>query len=130
MTRRATSEDGQGMVEFALVAPILILVVVALMQFGVYYGKQLELQSATRDAARKASISVDAQDPVASVREALIDQASLSNEDDLAITVTPQPPWDHGELVTVSAATPHSFGLPGGLSYDGLIRAEAEVRVE
>jgi Flp pilus assembly protein TadG len=118
------------MVEFALVIPILLLLILTLMQLGLFYGKQLDLQSATREGTRKASITINSDDSVATTQAAVLAATSLSDDDDVSVTVTPTGPWDHGETVTVTASTPWSFNVMGIAVYSGDIHAEAQTRTE
>lgn len=52
-TRR--SAEGQSLVEFALIAPLLFLVFFAIIQFGFLFGGQNGLVNGVRDTARYAS---------------------------------------------------------------------------
>lgn len=47
-------EKGQSVVEFALVVPILLLLVLGIMEFGRAYSANLTLQNAAREGARLA----------------------------------------------------------------------------
>lgn len=49
-------EDGQAMVEFALVLPILILIITGIIDFGWIFGNQLLANNACREAARYNAI--------------------------------------------------------------------------
>ena len=60
MSRRRNmirNERGQTMVEFALVVPILCLVLFGILQFGALYNDYVTLTDATRVGARKAATS-------------------------------------------------------------------------
>lgn len=50
------NENGQAMVEFALVFPILILLFAAILDFGWIYYNQLTANNASREAARYIAI--------------------------------------------------------------------------
>ncbi len=50
--RRATRRKGQGIVEFALVFPILIVTILAMVEFGMYLKDSLGLRYATLTASR------------------------------------------------------------------------------
>lgn len=50
--RRRPTEDGSSAVEFALVAPLLIMLVFGVISFGMIFGQQLALGNAAREAAR------------------------------------------------------------------------------
>lgn len=49
-------ERGQGLVEFALMLPLLLLFVFGIFEFGNVFKSQIELQNATREGARVAGI--------------------------------------------------------------------------
>ena len=51
----AMRERGQALVEFALVAPILVLIFAALVQLGLIYERQIGIENAIRDAGRRAA---------------------------------------------------------------------------
>ncbi len=48
-------EDGAAAVEFALVLPVLVLLVFGIMEFGMTFRDTLTIASATRTGARTAS---------------------------------------------------------------------------
>ena len=55
--RRHASIDGQrgqAMLEFALVAPIMVLILVGLVQLALIFQRQIGIENAIRDAARRA----------------------------------------------------------------------------
>ena len=49
-------DNGQSFVEFALVLPILILLVLGIIQFGIVFYGQVTITSAAREGARMSSI--------------------------------------------------------------------------
>ena len=49
---RAAARRGQGLVEFALALPILLLLLLGLLEFGIAFDHHLTLQYATREGAR------------------------------------------------------------------------------
>ena len=68
MVRRARTpggtqhEAGQALVEFALVAPILVLLLMAIFQFAFVFQSQIGLTNAVREAARRASTATAADE--------------------------------------------------------------------
>lgn len=48
-------EDGAALVEFAIVIPVLLLIIVGLAEFGLGFKDMLSVSSATREGARVAS---------------------------------------------------------------------------
>ncbi len=53
---RLKSEKGQATVEFALVLPILLLLLCGIIDFGWVFGNQLLAENASREAARYTAI--------------------------------------------------------------------------
>jgi Flp pilus assembly protein TadG len=53
----AKNEKGQAMVEFALILPLLILLLCGIIDFGWIFGNQLILNNAGRDTARYMAIN-------------------------------------------------------------------------
>jgi len=59
LKRIAKNEKGQAMVEFALILPLLILLLCGIIDFGWIFGNQLILNNAGRDTARTMAINYD-----------------------------------------------------------------------
>jgi Flp pilus assembly protein TadG len=53
--KRRHGSDGQALVEFALIAPLLFILLFGILQFGFTFGGQIVLSNAAREAARYAS---------------------------------------------------------------------------
>ncbi len=53
------SEKGQSLVEFALILPLLLLLVIGIIDFGRVFHAYITIDHAGREAARKASIETD-----------------------------------------------------------------------
>ena len=52
---RGRHDDGQAMVEFALIAPLLFILLFGIVQLGVTFGGEVGLSNAAREVARYAS---------------------------------------------------------------------------
>ena len=59
LKRFLRSEKGQAMVEFALVLPLLLALLCAIIDFGWLYYNQITLNNAAREGARYAVIHYD-----------------------------------------------------------------------
>jgi Flp pilus assembly protein TadG len=55
--RLSPSERGAALVEFALVAPLLLLIVFGVIDFGIAFANYENVRSGTRDAARMAVVN-------------------------------------------------------------------------
>lgn len=58
MRRFMAEETGQNIVEFALLLPILMYILMGIMQFGLVFAAYLTINNAVREGARWGSISV------------------------------------------------------------------------
>jgi hypothetical protein len=123
-------EDAQAMVEFSMGALALFTILFALMTFGYTFGKRLDLQGANRAAARRAAVAWDDATAGSKAHQALADQLTLTRESDVSFSIDPPPPWAHGQQITVTSRTPHSFGILGVTAWSGTLKAKTRIRVE
>ena len=56
---RARSQGGQGLVEFAMVVPAFLLILLGMLEFGFAFNHDLTLESATREGARAGAAMAD-----------------------------------------------------------------------
>jgi len=89
---QAKSESGQALVEFALILPIVVLLLFGIVEFGRIFHSYLVVTSSAREGARKAAVTQN----IAAI-EAVIASASASLG---GVSVVPKP------LSTVTDATP------------------------
>lgn len=125
--RQEHREGGAAAVEFALVVPLLLLLVFGIVEFGRAYNAQVTLQHAVREGARYYAIHHDDEngDPIDETEQVTVDAATtldLKKED---VAVSPDP-CDPGEPGHVSAEYDFDylawdFGLPT-LSAEGVMR--------
>jgi Flp pilus assembly protein TadG len=122
------SEDGQALVEFALVLPLLALILFAIIQFGIAFNNYLALTDAVRAGAREAAVSRAAPDPAAEAEDAVRDAAANLNQGELSVTVTST--WVRGEDVRVLATYPFTLNVLGVAVASGQLESETTERVE
>lgn len=102
--RARDDERGAAAVEFALVLPILILILFGVIEFGGVYNAQLTVTGAAREAAREMTVSGDAAaaqqvardtaygiDPTAI--EVAIDPATCAEGSDVTVRVAYDRPF-------------------------------------
>ena len=71
--KRARGDRGAAAVEFALVVPLLFLLVFGMIDFGWAINRYTVLNNATREGVRLASLGADSSEITASVTESLED---------------------------------------------------------
>src|ERR671933_885188 len=104
-------QQGQTMTEFALVLPVLALVLFAVIQFGIVFNNYVTLTDATRAGARKAAVSRRATDPVGATVGAVRSSATDLKQGDLGVAVSST--WQPGADVSVTATYPYKISLLG-----------------
>lgn len=127
---RFRSNDGQAMVEFALAAPFLALLLIAIVQFGLLLNNWVEVSQAARVGARNASLSRKKPDGVERARQAVRDSAAHLDQSKLQVSVDPAQPWAHGAPVKVRVTYPYSVSILGIVVKSGLMSNEAVGRVQ
>jgi Flp pilus assembly protein TadG len=123
------NEQGQTMVEFALVIPVLLVILFGVIQFGVLYNNYVTLTDATRAGARKAAVSRQDPDRVPAVI-AKVEASASGLDDDLDVVVTAPAGWEHGEDVTVQATYPYEINLMGLVVAAGDLQSTTTERIE
>jgi Flp pilus assembly protein TadG len=129
---RIRNEQGQTMTEFALVLPVLALLLFGVIQFGILFNNYVTLTDGVRAGARKAAVSRQAADPRGDAIDAV--KASAASLDwtrpGATVTVTPSTPWAHGDSVTVHAEYPYEINLIGLVLASGHLKSTTTERVE
>jgi len=122
-------ERGQTMVEFALVVPILLVVVFSIIQFGILYNHYITLTDATRVGARKGAVSRTAPNPIALAVAATRAAAPGLKPASLGVTATATA-WTPGADITVEATYPYDIDVLGIVVASGTLRSKSVERVE
>lgn len=62
LRRLAASHDGASAVEFAIIAPVFILMIVGVLAYGIYFGAANSVQQIAADAARTSIAGLSASE--------------------------------------------------------------------
>jgi len=119
---------GEAIVEFAVVLPVLILIVLGIVVLGKMFFDYLTVQNAAREGARAAAVGKSDDEVVEVVR----DRARLLNIHNLRVEITP--PEDErtvGDPVTVEVWYEH-YHIPifGLIANPRTLYGRATMRVE
>ncbi|MGN0547583.1 MAG: TadE/TadG family type IV pilus assembly protein [Acutalibacteraceae bacterium] len=108
MKKKLKNENGQAMVEFALVLPILLFVVCGIIDFGWLFYNQLSLDNACREGARYAAICSTEEDCVTFTKEHINNiLAPVFEEVEISITYTDISDKLNGDVVVNLEAEMH-----------------------
>ena len=136
---RAKNDDGASTVEFALVVPVLILILFGIIEFGILFAQQLSLNSGARQGARAGVVGDKSCSAVAtsarSASESIgIDTATItvtSSVDGSTCSGDSKPCEGHrGDALTVSLTYPGSIEIPLFGSVGVTLRGKGEYRCE
>ena len=122
------NENGQTMVEFALVLPVLAVLLFGIIQFGTAFNNYVSLTDAVRAGARVAAVSRQSSTPVADTVAKVMASATDINTSQINVTVNSA--WVHGGDVTVQATYPYSISLLGVVVASGDLTSTTTERVE
>jgi Flp pilus assembly protein TadG len=133
MTRKiqVRKENGQTMAEFALVLPILALLLFAILQFGIVFNNYMTVTDAARAGARKGATALYGDgSPAAEAEEAA--RASAANLDDgeLDVDVSASPSWEKGSDIIVTVSYPYAISLLGLVVASGDLESTTRERIE
>ncbi len=121
-------QSGQTMTEFALVLPVLCLLLFGVAQFGILFNNYVTLTDAVRAGARKAAVSRHLDAPAGVAEDQLRAAAVDLRQDDLEVIV--ESDWTPGSDVVVRATYPYEISLLGLVVQAGDLESATQERVE
>ena len=103
--QRLRQDRGASMVEFALILPVLVLLIFGLVEFGRGYNAQITLTHAAREGVRTLAVTKDSGEAVQATKDAAtsLDPAQVS------VSTTACNP---GSPTSVNAAYPFTYNIP------------------
>lgn len=116
------SDEGQSTVEFVLILPLVMLLLLGLIQAGIVLRDQLLFSGAAREAAREAAVTAD----VAAIKRAA--QRAFPGRE-LTVDVNRGPDRGDSAKVTVSGH-PAALPLVGAAVQGRRLSSSAVMRVE
>lgn len=116
------------MTEFALVLPLMVVLLFGIIQFGITFNNYISLTDAVRAGARKATTSRNLPDPVGATVAQVHRAATDLKPADLQVSVVST--WNAYEDVKVTASYPYSIKLLGVTIKEGRMNSSTTERVE
>ena len=104
MTHKLSRETGAALVEFAIITPLLLVLVFGIIEFGRAYNAQNTLTHAAREGAREYAIT---QDPIAG-EAAAKDAATSLNPANITATLSA---CDPGQPASVTLEYPFELQI-------------------
>lgn len=134
--RRIRDERGQALVEFALLAPVLSLILVGVIQVGSWILADVDLASGTREAGRLLSTSKDDSSAIKDVENRFVQNVNSDvDTSKLQYSFSPAPAsstplWPSGTTVTMTVTYPNQLNVMGVALGDPNMTSSAQVRIQ
>ncbi|MET3963572.1 Flp pilus assembly protein TadG [Marmoricola sp. OAE513] len=142
--RRSRDQRGSAALEFALIVPILVMVVFGIVDFGWAINRDTAVNNAAREGAREGSLNPDSASVVAVVRRSLSAVEPVgTTPSKIAVSVTCRKPDNSvctnfatdavsGGTVVVKVTLSHSWITPVGSTFGNgiLLSKTVEMRIE
>ena len=132
MFKRRTNDAGQAVVEFAIILPVLLMVLFAILQFGVVFNNYIQVTAAAREGARKASVSRSLGTAAAETAATAAAKAAAPGLKQSSITVTypNSPTFAQCSDVAVKVTYPYAISIIGVVVSSGNLSSTTTMRVE
>jgi len=129
---RIADQQGQSLVELALVLPALMLILVGILQFGIVFKQYITLTDAVREGARKAAVSRHRGAAAATdyAKGEVVKSGSDLGSGFTKSNVTVTSSWTRGDDVTVRATFNFTINVLGKVVKTGQMSSTATERVE
>ena len=119
-------ERGQAMVEFALVLPVLCLILFAMLEFGTAFWHYQQLSAAASEGARKAAVSRTDPDRTTLISTAVRDASPGLTPSQIGVSTSSS--WGPGDPVTVTY--PEEISVMGITFFNTNLTSRRTARVE
>jgi Flp pilus assembly protein TadG len=134
--RRIGDERGQALVEFAVLLPVLLLLLVGIIEIGSWFWTDIDLTSGTREGGRLLAASKNDASAIQDVEARLVQ--NLDSEIDtskLQYTFSPPPAittplWPSGTTVTMTVTYPDELTVLGISASNPNMTTSAQVRIQ
>jgi Flp pilus assembly protein TadG len=128
--RRLHDDRGQTAVEFALITPVIVLLLLGIVQVGIAFHDYITVTDAARAGARKAVVDRFTGETNAQLQQHVRDAAGDLDQSKLKVTVTLPAPLSSGSSLTVTAKYPYSINLLGFVVASGDMSSTMTDRLE
>lgn len=109
MVKVLGNEKGQSLVEFSIILPLLLLVVMAIIEFGMMFNSYISIQNASREGARSGIVGSSDTD----IQNLIISTSPNLDPSKLTINITPdEGRRTSGASITVTLTYNYNLTVP------------------
>lgn len=118
--------------EFAIIVPLLIMLVFGIVQFSIAFNRKQGLHAAAREGARLASLPQSTQSEIVDRVEDALDGVVLDGTPTITVTPTATRPCDQrsGQTVVVEVTSTDNLEIPLWGNPSVTLRGRGEFRCE
>jgi Flp pilus assembly protein TadG len=130
---RRRHQDGQALVEFAVVANILVVLLLAIVQFGIVWMNYIAVTDAAREGARRAAVNRSSGQAtmISSATAAARAAAPSLQQSNMNISVSSQSgTWNQGDPIEVTVKYPYALTILGWAAKSGFLTSSTVMRAE
>ena len=124
------SERGAGLAEFALVLPVLFMILFGIIEFGLGLSRSQAIQAAAREGGRLASISSSSTADVSNRVAVALGGNTFDGPPQVSIVPSGGCYGRQGQSVTVIVSAPHRITIPFALDRQMTLTGQAVFRCE
>lgn len=128
--RSIKNQKGQSLVEFAMILPFLLLLIMGIVQFGMLLNSYLGLQNAAREGARTGIVGSTNTE----IQNSIIATSPTLDVNNLTINITPSEAIrESGEALTVKVSYNFQLTIPIISNIFGneiILNAQTSMRIE
>lgn len=124
------NNKGQALVEFAIILPLLLLIIMGIVEFGMMLNSYLTIRNDSREAARAGIVGSSYTE----MRDLIISISPNLDVNNLAVSVSPSDGnRKSGDTLTVIVTYKYHFTMPiisNIFNNDVILNAETSMRME
>jgi Flp pilus assembly protein TadG len=130
--KRRKNDSGQAVVEFAVILPVLLMILFAILQFGIVFNNYIQVTAAAREGARKAAVSRSLGTAAAETAATTSAKSAAPGlkQTSIAVSYPNSPTFAQGSDVTVKVTYPYSISILGIIVKSGNLSSSTTMRVE
>jgi Flp pilus assembly protein TadG len=125
-------DRGAGVVEFALIMPLLLMLIFGVIQFGTLFNRQQGVHAAAREAARVAALPSSTLTDIQTRANDALKGLTFSTPPLISVTPVTAKPCEsrQGETVVVTVQAPMTIEIPVWGSKNVTLTGRGEFRCE
>lgn len=123
-------ERGAGLAEFALVMPVLLMILFGIIEFGFAFRRSQSLEAAAREGGRLASLSSTSPAEVADRVDDVLGTTSFDGPPVVSVEPSGGCVGREGLTVTVTVTAPHRLTIPFAIDRDLNLTGRSVFRCE